>query len=104
MTVLTTVYSEVLLKQPYGRSADIWSLGCLLYTMIVGKPPFESTDVRQTFGRVKKGEFMIPPTIPKSAADLIHRLIMLDPRKRLSLEDVSLLFSCESPKYGRLVH
>jgi len=39
---------EVLLKEPYGTCVDWWSLGCLLYHMLVGSPPFESDALKLT--------------------------------------------------------
>lgn len=82
------VCSEVILKSPYGREADIWSLGCLLYSMLVGRAPFESVDIRETFARVRRGDFMIPSTVPPLAADLVRQLIVLDPGRRLSLDHI----------------
>lgn len=79
---------EVILKNPYGKAADLWSLGCMLYTLLVGRPPFESTDIRDTFARVRRGDFRIPDSITPSARDLITRLIVLDPSQRLSLEQI----------------
>lgn len=77
---------EVILKHPYGKEADLWSLGCLLYTLLVGKPPFESIDVRDTFTKVKRGDFQIPENINPLARDLIKKLIILDPHERLTLQ------------------
>lgn len=79
---------EVILKNPYGKAADLWSLGCLLYSMIVGRPPFESTDIRDTFSRVSRGDFRIPEDVSPDARDLISRLIVLDPKQRIPLESI----------------
>lgn len=76
------------MKNPYGKAADLWSLGCLLFTLVVGRPPFESTDIRDTFSRVSRGDFQIPETVSPNAKDLISRLIVLDPTQRLSLEQI----------------
>lgn len=32
----------------HGIAADMWSLGCLLYTLMVGKPPFETDTIKKT--------------------------------------------------------
>ena len=79
---------EVIMKCPYGKEADLWSLGCLLYTLVVGRPPFESSDVRDTFSKVKRGDFRVPDTVAPLVTDLIQRLIIVDPMQRISLEQV----------------
>lgn len=79
---------EVILKLPYGRAADRWSLGCLIYTMAVGRAPFEGIDIRQTFSRVKLGEFQLPDSLPSTLADLIRRLLVVNPRQRWTLDQV----------------
>lgn len=83
-------YREILTKNPYGKAADLWSLGCLLYTLLIGRPPFQSSDLKETFRRVKKAQYTIPSlgNISLAAKDLIQRLIVLDPLQRISLEKV----------------
>ena len=38
----------------HSYEVDIWSLGVIIYTLIIGKPPFETTDVKATYGRIKR--------------------------------------------------
>jgi polo-like kinase 1 len=38
----------------HSYQVDIWSLGVIIYTLIIGKPPFETTDVKATYGRIKR--------------------------------------------------
>jgi serine/threonine protein kinase len=50
---------ELLLNAAGGGSsapaaADVWSLGCLMYTLLFGQPPFHGKDVQQTFRRVAR--------------------------------------------------
>ena len=39
---------------------DIWSAGCILYILLVGRPPFETATVKKTYKKIKKGEYVIP--------------------------------------------
>jgi polo-like kinase 1 len=41
-------------KQGHSYEVDIWSLGVIIYTLIIGKPPFETTDVKATYNRIKR--------------------------------------------------
>ena len=46
MLFFVSFYSEVATRGPHGLESDVWSLGCMLYTLLVGRPPF---DVRQIY-------------------------------------------------------
>jgi len=35
------IYREVASRGPHGLESDVWSLGCMLYTLLVGHPPFD---------------------------------------------------------------
>ena len=41
-------------KTGHSYEVDVWSLGVIIYTLIIGKPPFETTDVKTTYDRIKK--------------------------------------------------
>lgn len=71
----------------HNRAADIWSLGILVFEMMVGKTPFESDgiDEMQMFERIVEGAFVFPPSTDMSdvAKDLIRRLLVVRPTDRL---------------------
>jgi len=49
--------------------------------MLIGRPPFETTEVKKTYQRIKRNAYTFPDYIPISdaAKSLISRLLVLDP-------------------------
>lgn len=54
-----------ILENTNGHSfeVDFWSIGVILYTMLCGKPPFESAEVKQTYQKIKERKFNFPEGI-----------------------------------------
>ena len=52
-----------------------------MYTLIIGKPPFETNNVKETYKRIKMGNYSFPENevINEPAKDLIRSLLVLDP-------------------------
>ncbi|KAI2639706.1 kinase-like protein [Hypomontagnella submonticulosa] len=73
----------------YNEKVDLWSLGVLTYEFLVGEAPFEDTPV-MTQRRIAKADMTIPSFISPEARDLIKRLLVLDPEKRIPLEQVQV--------------
>lgn len=71
----------------YNAKVDLWSLGVLMYEFLCGEAPFEDTPV-MTHRRIVRGEMTIPAFVSAEARDLIKRLLVLDPEKRIPLEEV----------------
>ncbi|GAP89281.1 putative AUR protein kinase [Rosellinia necatrix] len=71
----------------YDEKVDLWSLGVLTYEFLVGEAPFEDTPV-MTQRRIAKADMKIPSFVSAEARDLIKRLLVLDPEKRIPLEQV----------------
>ena len=73
-------------------SIDIWSFGCLIYHMFVGKSPFHAANDHLAFQRVldysnRKIELCFPSFIDEAAKDLISLLLTIDPARRLGMQD-----------------
>ena len=77
-------------KQGHSYEVDIWSLGVIIYTLIIGKPPFETADVKQTYKRIRMNNYNFPETstISEAAKDLITKILANDPLKRPSINDI----------------
>ena len=81
---------EVISGAGHSYEVDIWAVGIIIYTLLVGKPPFETRDVKTTYGKIKKAEFSFPDNckISKEARNLIKRILVLDPKKRPKLNEI----------------
>jgi serine/threonine protein kinase len=79
---------EILDRRSYGKSADIWSLGCLLYSFLAGRPPFDSGSLAATFDRVRRLEYTLPEHISAPARDLITRLLQPEPSQRPTFDQI----------------
>ncbi|KAK4235398.1 kinase-like domain-containing protein [Achaetomium macrosporum] len=74
--------------EPYDQMVDLWALGVLLYEFLVGVAPFEDSPPQRR-ERIAKADMMpIPSSVSPAAKDLIRKLLVVDPTKRLSLEQV----------------
>ncbi|TGZ67236.1 hypothetical protein CRM22_004902 [Opisthorchis felineus] len=76
---------EVLTKGGHSFEVDCWSLGCILYTLLVGNPPFETNKLEETYARIKMNEYKIPIRVSASASKFIRALLNKDPSKRPSM-------------------
>ncbi|RVE75949.1 hypothetical protein OJAV_G00004000 [Oryzias javanicus] len=79
---------EVLCKKGHSYEVDVWSLGCILYTLLVGKPPFETSCLKDTYNRIKKNNYTIPWHINPAASALIKRMLHADPAQRPTITDL----------------
>ena len=77
-------------KAGHSYEVDIWSLGVIMYTLIIGKPPFETNNVKETYKRIKIGNYSFPEhaVISEPAKDLIQSILVLDPYKRRKLDEI----------------
>ena len=73
---------EVLRKQGHGIEADIWALGCMMYAMLVGTPPFETKSLSRTYAKIAANEYDIPDRLSQAAHDFIRMLLHPDPASR----------------------
>ena len=54
---------ELVEERPYDHTADLWSVGCILYELAVGTPPFYTTSIFQLVSLILKDPVRWPPTI-----------------------------------------
>ena len=74
---------EVLRRQGHGKSVDWYLVGVLLYEMLVGIPPYFSSNKDQMFKNIKSGPLRMPERLSSDAKDFIIKLLNKNPSKRL---------------------
>lgn len=82
---------EIVKDERYSKSVDMWAMGCVLYTLLCGFPPFYDESIEVLTEKVAKGQytFLSPwwDDISKSAQDLISHLLTVDPEKRYTIRE-----------------
>lgn len=73
----------MLKRNGHTKSIDWYLLGVLLYEMIVGVPPYFSTDRQKLFENIQTGPLKIPHTMSIDARNLILQLLNRNPMRRL---------------------
>ena len=74
-----------------GTKIDIWSLGISLYTMVCGELPFvvdDENDIYILMDKIIKGNYNIPEFLSDECKDLIKNMLVTDPDKRITLEQI----------------
>ena len=81
---------EVINKKWYSYEVDIWSLGVIIYILLTGKFPFDSSKKNEIYKKILKNNYSFPEDvlISESSKELIKHILVLDTKKRLSLEQI----------------
>ena len=82
---------EIVKDERYSKSVDMWALGCVLYTLLCGFPPFYDESIQVLTEKVARGQytFLSPwwDDISKPAQDLVSHLLTVDPDKRYTIKE-----------------
>lgn len=71
-----------------GKASNVWTLGVMLYTILVGCHPFTHRDLSGLYIKIQKGRFYLPESLTPKAKCLICSILRLNPSERLTAEDI----------------
>jgi len=74
----------------HSYAVDTWSIGVIMYTLLFGRPPFETSDVKATYRRIRSNQYAFPEGMQVSgpAKAMISSVLKTDPFQRPSLRDM----------------
>ncbi|KAL4782429.1 kinase-like domain-containing protein [Aspergillus varians] len=82
------VSPELLTDKNACKASDLWAFGCIIYQLLAGRPPFKAGNEYQTFQKIVALDYEFPLSFPSVARDLVERLLVLDPARRLPIEHI----------------
>ncbi|XP_030645600.1 3-phosphoinositide-dependent protein kinase 1a [Chanos chanos] len=82
------VSPELLTEKSACKSSDLWALGCIIYQLVAGLPPFRAGNEYLIFQKIMKLEYVFPEKFFPKAKDLVEELLILDPAKRIGCEEM----------------
>ena len=82
------VSPELLTSKNACKASDLWAFGCIIYQLLAGRPPFKDRNEYLTFQKIVALDYHFPPGFPPLARDLVERLLVLDPTRRLSIDHI----------------
>jgi aurora kinase, other len=79
---------EMISNVVHNSSIDLWCLGVLTYEFLTGRTPFEAKNrnMREAYKKIGSLAYTVPDGVSSIASDFISRLLVLEPRDRMSLE------------------
>ena len=76
---------EAIINEGYGQTVDWWSLGCFIYELVTGFPPFSGNTKEELKKKILNEQPKITNAYSPEFRDIISKLLTKDPKKRLGL-------------------
>lgn len=75
----------------HGFEVDVWAIGIIMYTLLFGKPPFQSSEIPDIYNKIRALSYTFPEqsNVSEVARDLIRMILTSDPTQRPKLDDIS---------------
>ena len=79
---------EILQEKGHDEAVDIWCIGVLLFELVTASVPFQGNDIDTLKDNILKLKITWPKDINTDAKNLIMKILKLEPKQRLPLEDM----------------
>lgn len=79
---------ELIEEQPYDYKADLWSLGCIMYEILIGAPPFCAASILRLIRQIREEQIQWPTFLSPDCISFLKGLLQKDPLKRFSWEEI----------------